>query len=219
MPYLPNDVRHFVHKRIGRGLKSFVGSGFNPIAGLGGFLEGDEPEFARPSRRRGGSPIAARVPSGRSLRAIRGRLTGGQTRCPSGKRQVGAFCVDIAAALPGGKPFVSRGLEPRSGRGQTQAYAPMTSTRTVRDCFPGDVLGKDGFCHNKSDISNKNREWPRGRRPLGTPGEMAALAKAASFGRRMETTVKRMQKIGVLKKPARRAAPPKTTHLLGPGPH
>jgi hypothetical protein len=32
---------------------------------------------------------------------------------------------------------------------------------------------------------------------------MAALAKAARFGKRMETTVKRMQSIGVLKKPRR----------------
>jgi len=96
---------------------------------------------------------------------------------------------------------------------------PMVEVRQHRECLPGMVLGRDGLCYNKSDIKNKDRAYPKGRRPLGTPGELAALAKAASFGRRMETTVKRMQKIGVLKKPAPRRSPPKTTHLLGPGPH
>jgi len=83
----------------------------------------------------------------------------------------------------------------------TGVYAPQEDVRRIRLCLPGDVLGKDGFCHKKGSIPNKEREYPRGRRPLGTPGEMAALAKAASFGRRMERTVKRMQSIGVLKKP------------------
>jgi len=83
------------------------------------------------------------------------------------------------------------------------ALGPDVERITVRTCLPGMVLGDDGLCYNKSQIRNSDREHPRGTRPLGTPGEMAALRKAASFGRRMETTVKRMQKIGVLKKPAR----------------
>jgi len=92
-------------------------------------------------------------------------------------------------------------------------------TRQVLICLPGMVLGKDSLCYNKGEITNKQRLWPRGRRPLGTPGEMAALAKAASFGRRMETTVKRMQKIGVLKKPSRggRRAPRQLTAHAGDG--
>ena len=79
------------------------------------------------------------------------------------------------------------------------------------------VLGRDNLCYNRGDIGNKDRKWPRGRKPLGTPGEMAALAKAASFGRRMEETVKRMQKLGVLKKPKRATRPRAPQKLIGPG--
>jgi len=86
------------------------------------------------------------------------------------------------------------------------ALAPATDMILHRDCLPGMVLGNDNLCYNKGSIRNRDRKWPRGARPLGTPGEMAALRKAASFGRRMETTVKRMQKIGILSKPAPRKA-------------
>jgi len=80
---------------------------------------------------------------------------------------------------------------------------PQIFSRIHRDCLPGMVLGTDNVCYNRRDIKNAERKYPRGARPLGTPGEMSALRKAATFGRRMETTVKRMQKIGVLKKPSR----------------
>jgi len=99
------------------------------------------------------------------------------------------------------------------------ALAPSTESRIHRDCLPGMVLGDDNLCYNRRDIRNADRKYPRGARPLGTPGEMSALRKAASFGRRMETTVKRMQKIGVLKKPApRKASRSKPKQLVsGPG--
>lgn len=96
--------------------------------------------------------------------------------------------------------------------------APVVETREHKMCLPGMVLGRDGLCYNRRDIRNSDRMWPKGRRPLGTPGELAALAKAASFGRRMESTVKRMQKIGVLKKPGRgRARATQQPKLLTPG--
>ena len=98
------------------------------------------------------------------------------------------------------------------------ALAPSTESRIHRDCLPGMVLGDDNLCYNRRSIRNSDRKYPRGARPLGTPGEMSALRKAASFGRRMETTVKRMQKIGVLRKPAPRKASPKPKQLVsGPG--
>jgi len=98
------------------------------------------------------------------------------------------------------------------------ALAPMSDMRLTRDCLPGMVLGDDNLCYNRRDIRNRDRKWPRGTRPLGTPGEMNALRKAASFGRRMETTVKQMQKIGVLKKPSsRRAKAPPKQLVAGPG--
>jgi len=71
-------------------------------------------------------------------------------------------------------------------------------------CRPGMVLGDDGVCYNRTQISNKQREWPRGRRPLLTGGDMRAISTAARAGKRLEGATKRLQKIGLMKKPAPR---------------
>lgn len=202
-PYLPHDVRFFVHKRIGRAVVGFVGGG--PLAAAAGFVQGSK-------KRRGGQPAV-------SLEGARSRF-GRTGRCSKGRTRVGNKCVKASAFLPGGTPF-TEGAAGVAVMGQYgAALTPLIDRREIRICLPGMVLGKDGNCYNRRDISNKEREWPRGTRPLGTPGEMAALRKAASFGRRMETTVKRMQKIGVLKKPRGRGrlAPRAAPRQIGPGP-
>jgi len=79
----------------------------------------------------------------------------------------------------------------------------MVVNRAV--CRPGMVIGDDGVCYNRSQIKNSEREWPRGRRPLLTGGDMRAISTAARAGRRLERTTKRLQKIGMMKKPAPRA--------------
>lgn len=79
----------------------------------------------------------------------------------------------------------------------------MVVNRAV--CRPGMVIGDDGVCYNRSQIKNSQREWPRGRRPLLTGGDMRAISTAARAGRRLERTTKRLQKIGMMKKPAARA--------------
>jgi len=71
-------------------------------------------------------------------------------------------------------------------------------------CRRGMVLGNDGICYNRSQISNREREWPRGRRPLLTGGDMRAISTAARAGKRLEGATKRLQKIGLMKKPASR---------------
>jgi len=71
-------------------------------------------------------------------------------------------------------------------------------------CRRGMVLGNDGVCYNRSQISNKEREWPRGRRPLLTGGDMRAISTAARAGKRLEGATKRLQKIGLMKKPSPR---------------
>jgi len=43
----PNDVRFFVHKRIGGAIKGFIGSGFNPIAAASGFFQATDRGTAR----------------------------------------------------------------------------------------------------------------------------------------------------------------------------
>jgi len=183
----PNDVRPFVHKRvigaIGGGLGAIL-SGGNPITAAGrGFIGGGNR-----------SRFAASCPAGFEM--------------VNGRCQRSGFTGATQRFLPGGQTgFLPQGEAVMGQYGA--AMVPVRVESEVLDCLPGMILGKDELCYNKGDISNKERKWPKGRRPLGTPGEMAALAKAASFGRRMETTVKRMQKIGVLKKPSssRKAAP------------
>lgn len=229
----PHEARNFIHKsRFTRGLIGGITGGLTggPGGVIGGFSAGFAPR--RPSRRRGGSP---RAPRTRTTRAARPRVSRqpaitlaavplastplSSRRCPRGQKRIAGVCVDLGAAAPGGDPLFSAAsgaaIMGRYGAGLT----PLGESRVVLDCLPGMVLGTDDICYNKRDLRNNERKWPKGRRPLGTPGEMAALSKAASFGRRMEATVKRMQKIGVLKKPARRAAPKaRAPKQLAPGP-
>jgi len=227
----PNDVRNLIHKsRFTRGIvggvKGFLTGG--PIGAFGGAAEG----FTSRGRR-GGSP--GQAVSETSVQ----RLPGGGPRLNVGPRSFAnirtfaptAGCIPPFREDPVTgrcKFFIGTGSGPETGPGAFgdatmgrfgAALEPTAETMVHLSCLPGMVLGRDGLCYNRRDISNKDRKWPKGRRPLGTPGELAALSKAASFGRRMETTVKRMQKIGVLKKPSRARRAPTTTHLLGPGPH
>jgi len=73
-------------------------------------------------------------------------------------------------------------------------------------CLRGMQLGNDGLCYNKGQITNKQRMWPAGRKPLLTGGEMGAISTAARAGRRMELATKRLQKMGMMKKPSPRQA-------------
>jgi len=82
-------------------------------------------------------------------------------------------------------------------------------------CLPGMQLGKDLLCYNKSQITNKQRRWPQGRRPLLTGGDMRAISTAARAASRLERTTKRLQKIGLMKKP-----PPRRKQITsGPTEH
>jgi len=96
------------------------------------------------------------------------------------------------------------------------AMIPETETRTHRDCLPGMVLGKDRLCYNKSQISNKERLYPKGRPPLLTGGERNAITKARRAAGKIETTVKSLQKMGMIKKPGRRSMPARKAPLALP---
>jgi len=71
-------------------------------------------------------------------------------------------------------------------------------------CLKGMQLGNDGICYNKSQISNKQRQWPAGRKPLLSGGDMRAISIAARAGRRLEGATKRLQRLGMMKKPTTR---------------
>lgn len=227
----PNERRGFVHRRLAGAARNFVTSGFNPTAAAGGFFNpvgggGGGVDAQSPqgiNRRVGGSPNQFTGPAGvqRFGNLAAGGCPPGTRRFPDGHCHSRAVAIirhpgDSQGAAPGGAPFsdaVPMGATGQAVMGRYGAgMVPHPEQRVTRTCLPGMVLGNDGICYNKRDIRNADRAHPKGTRPLGTPGEMAALRKAASFGRRMETTVKRMQKVGVLKKPAPRRHTHKTTH-------
>ena len=76
-------------------------------------------------------------------------------------------------------------------------------------CLRGMQLGNDGLCYNKGQITNKQRMWPAGRKPLLTGGQMNAISIAARAAKRLEVTTKRLQKMGMMKKPTGRIAAPR----------
>ena len=45
-------------------------------------------------------------------------------------------------------------------------------------CLRGMQLGNDGLCYNKGQITNKQRMWPAGAKPLLSGGEMNAIRTA-----------------------------------------
>jgi len=79
-------------------------------------------------------------------------------------------------------------------------------------CLRGMQLGDDGLCYNKSQITNKQRMWPAGRKPLLTGGDMRAISIAARSAKRLEGATKRLQRMGMMKKPASRRALPAHRH-------
>jgi len=78
---------------------------------------------------------------------------------------------------------------------------PERRTLSVRRCAKGSVLGKDGWCHPKGTIANKQREWPRPRRPLLTSGDLSAISTASRAANRLKLQTKRLEKMGMLQKP------------------
>jgi len=74
-------------------------------------------------------------------------------------------------------------------------------------CLSGMQLAKDGLCYNKGAITNSQRMWPRGRRPLLTGGDMRAISTASRAASKLERTTKRLQSMGMMKKAAARRHP------------
>ena len=79
-------------------------------------------------------------------------------------------------------------------------------------CLAGMQLGDDGFCYNKGAISNKQRMWPRGRRPLLTGGDMRAIGIAARAGSKLDRTTKRLRSLGMMKALPKGRAPAAHAH-------
>jgi hypothetical protein len=222
----PGDVRGFLHKKIfgavGGAVKGFIGGGpIGAISGaVGSFIPKPTQQFQQPAPIR---QVTSRgCPPGMAFDA-RGNCVQAQVQVP-----IPGIIGGIQRLLPGGKtgfeapstPTTAVTVAPQEfgdavmGRFGA-ALEPAVRSSSVRVCPRGTVLGIDGLCYNKRDIRNADREWPRGRRPLLTGGEMRCISIAAGAAKRLQKKQKQLEALGMLKKPSRRAAPKQ----LGPGHH
>jgi len=211
----PGDVRNFVHKRLIGAVVGGVGSlfgGGNPITGaIGGFARGGKkagPVTTQPF------PTTTVFPGSRGFSPQQG-CSPGFVRDRSGNcvpvstRPKGGFGGVLERFIPGGETgFVEFGAAVMGQFGA--ALEPGFRESSTAVCPPGTVLGIDRLCYNKGDLKNKERAWPRGRKPLLTGGEMRCISIAAGAAKRLERKTKQLQSLGMLKKPStsrRRALP------------
>ncbi len=228
----PGDRRGFLHKRIFGAIGGFLGGG-GPIGGIKGFLSGGSGgESAAAERRR--ICLQPGITDKATAQECR-RIIG----CPPGWRElengecvpggfgpgVGTACQPGTIPDPQGGGFCISPISP-FGQGRTPGNAvmgrhgaalePDVLTVGVRRCIRGMVLGNDGLCYNKRDISNKDRQHPRGRRPLLTGGEMRCISIASRAARKLETKEKQLRKMGMLKPLPKRG---RQQRQLAPGHH
>ena len=223
---LPHDVRHFIHKRIGRAAKSFVTSGFNPLAAVGGFLA---PMPSQPFRGVTARPSATSVAQKSFAQQLKFQPPPHHSPGVTHIHPVSAAAVSVAR-LPciwpfrmfegkcvppflGDRPGPDRPSpsDPVLGPGAPVGNAVMgrygaalTPGSRIIDravCLRGMVLGDDGVCYNRSQIKNSERMWPRGRRPLLSGGDMRAISIASRAASRLTRTAQRLQEIGLIQKP------------------
>jgi len=191
----PNGERRFIHKKIVGGIIS-IGSSLLPGGGIVKDI----------GRRIIGSLIPGRtetptvhqvIPGGSNI--IPGIISGiigdgnGQ-ECPTGTvfDPEGGFCVapesPFGASRVGGDVMMGR-FGP--------AQAPVEEQRFIARCEKGMVLGKDGLCYDH--LPNRDRKYPRGRRPLLTGGDMRSISKARTAGNRLANAKQDLIAIGMLK--------------------
>lgn len=125
---------------------------------------------------------------GGGLPSLPGR---GLSGCGPGLVKVGDRCLDITAALPGGRPFTQPampqlpGQRPQYGAAVMGAFnmpalEPAVEMRPHRSCPPGMVLGKDDLCYPKQILGKRNRfrKWRGEIAPPITRAQMKAISQA-----------------------------------------
>ncbi len=140
-------------------------------------------------------PIHSRIRKG-----ITSLVGGGDEGCvwPSHRdEQTGRCIVGTMAGRDVGPGETGDAVMGRYGA----AYFPGSMIIDRAVCLPGDVVGNDGLCYPKRSLKNSEREWPRGRRPLLTGGDMRAISIAHRAGARMTRAAGRLQDMGIIKKP------------------
>ena len=210
---------NFIHKRIRSGLAGFLGSGGSPGAALGGFL-GSGGGTVAPTR---AQRLAAQAtPS--QIAGTRTHVGHGHTSATAGHAWMTPELVGLSGGLVASDPCtwpakvdpntgqcrIFMGSEPGFDDPSTGAGAvtmgrfgagmfPVADPVITRRCLRGMVLGLDGICYNKRDLTNKERFWPRGRPPLLTGGEMRCISVASRAAGKLERKEKQLRKMGMLK--------------------
>ena len=211
----PGDVRGFIHKRIFGGIKGglsgLTGGPLGILGGaFGGFARGGEdaghPGFQLPQRR---VNIVQRAVPSRADAACSPGFVIDRGQC------VPVHQAPVPIQLPPPEAGAELGFgEARMGR-YGAALEPSIHSMTVRTCPRGAVLGTDGLCYNRRDISNSQRFWPAGRKTLLTGGEMRAISVASSAAKKLQRKTKQLQGLGLMKAPPARRAQKR----LAPGHH
>lgn len=205
----PGDERGFVHKKIIGFIKKPAVKFLAPVVtGLvGGLISKGRGEDAPPpsptEEKQRGMELKLRAETGLAPQSFAGTGTAIATRdCPRNMR----------------RDFESGRCEPAAGQEMGEAMMGRYGAALVPGilqidravCLRGMQLGNDGLCYNKSQISNKQRLWPRGRRPLLTGGEMRAIGVASRAGTKLDRTTSRLRALGMMKalpKPRKAKAP------------
>jgi len=232
----PGDTRGFVHKRI-LGAVSTVASiaqsvgvpGAGAVSRVSRAFAGGRRTLPRTTTARVTQLSQAEKNRGRNFKFGDGAFTnpnlprGVVSRVPPPFGGGGGVSPTNGPCPPGMRPdFQSGQCEAAAG----QAVGEAIMGRYGAGVLPGSIiidravcgkkmqLGDDGVCYNRSQISNKQRMWPAGRRPLLTGGDMRAISIASRAGKRMDGATARLRKLGMMKKaPVARAAPkPATVH-------
>jgi len=109
------------------------------------------------------------------------------------------FVGDVPGPDPSGNGFTPSSSGSRiHGEFFHRDSVPVRKAVSVRRCPKGAVLGKDGWCHPRGSIANKERQYPRPTPPLGTSGQMKALMVASRFGNRLKSKRKQLKKLSNL---------------------
>jgi len=198
MPFIgarPGDQRGFLHKKLFKVLGKVGGA----IPGIGNTISTVSSFLGGGGGGRGRAPVSTSfLPLGVPGRGFGGGAPGpcapGTQRAPSG------ICVAPASPV-GTSPTLGIPYETVEGR-YGPAQVPISVARERRECEAGMVLGKDGLCYDR--LPNRERLYPRGRRPLLTGGDMRCISKAAAAGRKMARVRSDLVAVGMLKAPARK---------------
>ncbi len=198
------EIAGSIVKRPARAVASRTTTARPSLAGAQG------KEFGRDLKFPGLAPPSLSFSGGPSSRGPFGIPGGGGGRSPCRPRET-ALCCQLrngntdqqarwqfecaGAAQPGGAMGVGEAVMGQFGAALEPGM--MTIERSV--CLPGMQLAKDGLCYNKGAITNSQRMWPRGRRPLLTGGDMRAIGIAARAGSKLDRTTKRLRALGMMK--------------------